>query len=79
MIARMTEITPEQKQAAVAVVMAVAETIRELGSVPSGHLYAQVMHKIGISDYEAIIDTLKHARLVVEKNHELTWVGPKVH
>jgi hypothetical protein len=56
---------------------AMAEAIRELGSVPSGHLYANVCGRMDQPTYERIIETLKRAGLVAEKNHLLTWVGPK--
>jgi hypothetical protein len=56
--------------------MAVAEAIRELGSVPSGHLYAQLMDKMSLETYTAVIQVLKNTKLVEEKNHLLTWIGP---
>jgi len=59
------------------VVAAVAECIRDLGQVPSGHLYARLMGSLKIEDYQAIINQLKNAELVKEENHLLTWVGPK--
>lgn len=62
--------------AALNIARALADTIRDLGSVPSGHLYAQVMGHLDIHTYEAAIGALKRAGLVTEKNHELTWVGP---
>lgn len=64
------------KQAVVRVALAVAEAIRELGEVPSGHLYARVMGKMTLENYNAVIDALKGAGLVEETNHILKWVGP---
>lgn len=64
------------KAKAVAVVAVLAETIRELGSVPSGHLYAQVMSHMSLDTYNSAIGVLKSADLVKESNHLLTWIGP---
>lgn len=55
----------------------IADAIKELGSVPSGHLYAQVMAHMNLQTYQVIIDTLKGAKLVTVKNHLIEWVGPK--
>lgn len=66
----------EQVLAAIKVAAAVGETIKELGSVPSGHLYAALMGRMDLSTYNKCIGILKQANLVEEKNHLLTWVGP---
>ena len=50
--------------AAVRVAHAIAETIRELGEVPSGHLYARVMGVMDLRQYEQVISLLIDARLV---------------
>jgi len=73
-------ITTEQRKAALTIVFAVSETIRELGSTPSGFLYNALMAKINLSfnDYQAIISTLKNAGVVKEANNVLTWIGPKI-
>lgn len=63
-------------KAIVAVIEAVSDCIRELGSVPSGHLYAQLMSKLNIDQYTAIISFLKDAGLVKESGYLLTWIGP---
>ncbi len=67
----------QQTKAAMQIILAVGDAIRELGSVPSGHLYANLMGKMSLAQYEAIIRTLKGAGLVEESAHLLTWVGPK--
>jgi hypothetical protein len=59
------------------VIMAVAEAIRDLGEVPSGHLYARMMGHMNLATYDAIIQTLTRAKLVTQKNHLLVWNGPK--
>jgi hypothetical protein len=68
----------ETKDIAVTVDVAVAigETIRELGSVPSGQLYARLMGRMSIEDYEAAIGLLIRTRLVRrEPSHLLVWAG----
>ncbi len=63
--------------AAVRVAHAVAETIRELGQVPSGHLYARLMGVMELHQFEQVIDLLIEARLVErDRSHLLRWVGP---
>lgn len=53
-----------------------AETIRDLKEVPSGHLYASVMNHMCLDTYNAYIGALKGAKLVKEEHHLLTWIGP---
>lgn len=62
--------------AAVEIIMAVAEAIRSLKSVPSGHLYARLMGSMTLDDYQAVIGVLKRTGLVSESAHLLTWTGP---
>lgn len=72
--------TPQQKAAGLAMAVAVAETIRDLGEVPSGHLYAQLMAstQMTLPTYNILIASLKGAGLVSEKNYLLRWVGPRL-
>ena len=62
-------------KAALGILIAVADAIRELGEVPSGHLYAHLVSKLSLEQYEQIIATLKQAGLITESNHLLTWVS----
>ena len=62
-------------KAALGILTAVADAIRELGEVPSGHLYAHLVSKLSLEQYEQIIATLKQAGLITESNHLLTWVS----
>ena len=64
-----------QEKAAVAVVVAIGETIKDLGSVPSGHLYAQLMGRMSLETYNKVIALLVKTGAVKEENHLLTWVG----
>lgn len=68
--------TPAQIKAALGMTVAVAETIRELGSVPSGHLYARLMDKVDLAAFEAMIRSLVNAGLVKDQSDMLTWIGP---
>jgi hypothetical protein len=73
--------TPEQlKQgvkAAVAVVFALSEAIRELGEVPAGNLYTRLQDKISLEVFERSVDLLVSAKLVRrDASHLLVWVGP---
>lgn len=67
-----------QRDAALkAIGVAIGEAIREVGEVPSGHLYAMLMGKIGLSAYQSIIGSLVRAGLVKQRaDHMLVWVGP---
>jgi hypothetical protein len=52
--------------------------LRELGAVPSGHLYANLQGHITIGQFEQAISILKNAGLVRESNaHLLAWIGPE--
>ena len=69
----------QQISAALQIVHAVGEAIQELGSVPSGTLYARLMGRMRLDRHEQIIGLLKTAGLVEESpDHMLTWVGPQV-
>lgn len=56
---------------------ALGEAIREAGEIPSGHLYAVVMGRMGLEMYETAIQMLVKGGLVRNNNHLLTWIGPK--
>lgn len=66
-----------QVTAAIKVAAAVGEAIRDLGSVPSGHLYARLMGHMDLEAYNKCIGLLKQMDLVKEENHLLTWIGPE--
>ena len=68
----------EKAKAAVSIVLAVADTIREAGRVPSGTIYAALMAKgFTLSDHNAVIRTLQNTGLVeLTAGHELIWRGP---
>lgn len=73
--------TRRQIIGATAVCLAVAETIREAGSTPSGPIYAALMTRMGIDlqSFEAIIRTLVSTGLIEETPGSiLKWTGPKM-
>jgi hypothetical protein len=68
-------ITREQIVSAIQTTKAIAEAIRELGSVSDGALYAGVMSHLDLGQYHAIIDILVQAKLITNTNHRLVWIG----
>lgn len=70
-------ITQQDLRAGLQVVLAVAETIREVGEAPAGHIYAALNAKgVTMEGYQSIIRTLKNTGLVKERNDVLIWTGP---
>jgi hypothetical protein len=63
-----------------AIAKIVQDAIKELGEVPSGHLYANLSGHMNLKTYQSIIALLKEAKVIREENHLLIWVGsrPKV-
>jgi hypothetical protein len=68
-------LTEQEFKAAVEIVRALGDAIKELGSIPSGHLYMAVASKMSLQAYSAAIMILKKAGKVKEQGHLLTWVG----
>lgn len=62
-------------QSTLRIVTAIADAIRALGSVPSGHLYARLVGILSLDQYNQIIGILKSQGLVKESCHELIWIG----
>ena len=58
-----------------ATLMAVADTIRECGKCPAGVLYAGLMSRMDLGQFESLIGILKRAGMVREESHELIWIG----
>jgi hypothetical protein len=74
----MTNKSSTELNAALNVVQAIAETIRELGEVPSGELYARLMRKLDHHQYDQVIGILKRTGLVTETpGHLLRWNEPE--
>jgi len=68
--------TKEQVKAAIEVTRAIANAIRELHEVPSGHLYTQLMGHLSLDQYQAVIDGLERVKLIKVENYLITWIGP---
>jgi hypothetical protein len=56
----------------------IADAIREAGEtgIASGVLYAMVMEKYSLNEYDKIISILVDAKLIENKYHLLKWIGP---
>ena len=68
--------TREQVKAAANVVVALGAAIREAGSIPAGHLYAQCMDRISLDWFESSIALLvKWGWVKRDTSHLLTWIG----
>jgi len=66
----------KEVSAAVAIVRAIADVIRELDKVPSGTLYAMLMDKFTLDEYNLMIDMMiKHGWVKRSGSHMLTWIG----
>jgi hypothetical protein len=62
-----------------AIIVAICETVIEAGEqgAPSGVVYAALnSYGISLDLYNAILSTLKDAKLIKESHHLLTWIGP---
>ena len=67
----------EQKmKAAVEIMKAVASAVKDLGSIPSGHLYAQLMGKMSLDSYEKMTGALERMGIIrIDGNHLITYTG----
>lgn len=58
------------------VVQAIADAIRSVRRIPSGHLYAQVMEHLTLEQYEAVVKILVRSKMVYKNTSGLlTWEG----
>ena len=58
------------------VIDAMAFAIKELGSVPSGHLYAAMTGALSMAHYSQAIDLMvAHGLVSRDSSHLLTWIG----
>jgi hypothetical protein len=71
----------EQKQctAMLTLIQLIADSIQEAGpsGIPSGHLYAMMMHKVTLETYNYAIGILKESGAVTEQFHQLRWTGKR--
>ena len=68
--------TPEQVRAALELILAVGDVIRDAKRLPSGELYARLCGKLTLAQYQQIIDRLVECGVVKVVAHELIWIGP---
>ena len=73
--------TPQRSgdtEAALQILVAIAQSIREAGEIPSGHIYAALMGKINLDQYERLLAILKRKGWVEQdRSYLLRWTGPK--
>lgn len=74
-----TKITSEALREYIGLVMAIRDTIHDLGKVPEGQLYAVLAPKLTLPGFNRIIDTLIEAGVVKRDSirHVLVWCGEK--
>jgi hypothetical protein len=65
--------TADQLKAGLAALRAIADAVRELGSVPSGHIYAAVMGTMDITAYEKAITLLCNSGVIRKSGDMLHW------
>ena len=71
--------TTQELQAAMTILHAVAETVREAGEIPSGTMYAALTGRVTLEGYEQILRILTGAGLIaVDARHMIRWVGPEL-
>ncbi len=68
-------VTMTEVGAVLATALAVRDCIRELGSVPSGHLYARLADRLSLEAYTQIINVLERSGVVKVENHLITYIG----
>jgi hypothetical protein len=74
--------TPLERRAAILMIQAIADCLRDLGEVPSGVFYARLMampgmSNISVTQYQGLIGSLEEAKVIEVKNHVIRWIGPK--
>jgi hypothetical protein len=68
----------EQIRAALQIANALKDAIKELGQVPAGVLYANVMGHMSLDTFETIISILVKENVVRrDASHMLTYIGPQ--
>ena len=68
----MAEITAEQKNAMKEAIVAIYEAVHDLGGIPNGHLYAHLMGRLTLDQYNQIIDYMVRNKLLKNENNYLT-------
>jgi hypothetical protein len=74
----MATTTKQQLDQALTALFAVSETLREVGEIPSGVLYSQLMNVTSFEGYERMLGILKGAGLIAVENNVIRWIGPNI-
>lgn len=70
----LTEKEQASLKAILAKAKAIREAIKELGSIPEGHLYAILMGHMNLMEFDFLIGLLVKAGEITRSNHLLTYV-----
>jgi hypothetical protein len=65
--------TTDEVSSAINAIKSVADCIKELGQVPNGVLYSQLMGVMSLNQYEQIIGILSRAGVIENRNNLLVW------
>ncbi len=67
-----------QLKAALQVSLIICDAVRDAGpmGIPSGHLYAALMSKVGLDAYNSILAVVVRKGWIRNSGHLLTWTGP---
>ena len=68
-------VTPAEVKTAIKIMAAVASSVKELGRVPSGHVYAMLMGRMDFQQFQAMENCLLKTGLVKKEGDEYVWKG----
>ena len=63
-------------QAAILVMVAIGQAVKDAGTIPAGSLYAAVCDHLSLVDFEICIGKLREAGLIRQTGLLLKWIGP---
>lgn len=67
------QLTKKQIEAYIELHRAIADTVRELKQIPSGHLYARLMSVLSFEQFDKIVTTLCNSGVIRKENDLLIW------
>ncbi len=56
-------------------ILLILDVIKDLKEIPSGHLYAHLMSKVSLEEYNSMLDLLKDKKFIKVKSHLITYIG----
>ena len=62
-------------KAAVELTVTIGRAVRERGQISAGDIYAAVMGKVSLQQFEAMVNALVNAGAVKRSGQLLVWVG----